>query len=238
MGSCDACEEPRGGALVLEGDRQHAPAAREPLLPAGDALDRPVAAFDEHLRAAGADQRLRRVVLEPSNRADRLERRDDGHAVGEPVQRPIRAFAQAPGGGVTVEAHQQACPFGASAGEVSDVAAVQDVEDAVGEHQRALELAEPARELARIADLGFVGRGYCPALVRGRQSSSVALQYSNTLTTLRTPPVLRAMSTASSASASLTTPIRYTAPASVTTLRCTGLTRLVSDRRPRTLVVR
>ena len=43
---------------------------------------------------------------------------------------------------------------------------------------------------------------------RGRQASSVGLQYSKTLTTLRTPPVVRAISTASAASFSVTIPIR------------------------------
>src|SRR5439155_6308335 len=78
--------------------------------------------------------------------------------------------------------------------------------------------AKPARDQA--AGFGFSSGGPGGP---GRQTCSAALQYSKIFTTLRTPPVVRARSTASSASRSVTTPIRYTTPASVTTLTCTGL---------------
>jgi hypothetical protein len=52
-----------------------------------------------------------------------------------------------------------------------------------------------------------------------------------------TPPVVRAISTAWFASCSVTMPSRYTTPASVTTLTCTGLNLLASRKRAFTRVV-
>jgi len=69
------------------------------------------------------------------------------------------------------------------------------------------------------------------------QGSSVLLQYSNTLTTLRTPPVVRARSVAVSASVSVTRPSRKTTPASVTTFTCNGFRSLTLTKRPFTLAV-
>ena len=198
---------------MLEWNRYNAPTAREHALCSGDALHRPVTAFDEDVGLAGCDHFLRRVFLEPGHYAHAGERGDDGHAVGEQIERPVRAFAKPAGRGVAIQRDQQARAHGARVVEIRNVPAMQDVEDAVREDQRPAEVGN-LRERARVADLGFErGLGYCAAFVvvfgaGGLQASSVGLQYSNTLTTLRTPPVLRVMSTASSASCSVTTPIR------------------------------
>jgi len=66
---------------VLERDRHHLAAARQHAAGPDDALDRPVAAFHQDLRPAGGDQRLRRVVLEPGQRVDALERGQPGAPV-------------------------------------------------------------------------------------------------------------------------------------------------------------
>jgi len=195
---------------VLKRNRYHASAAGEHALCSGDAFDGPVAALDEHVGLAGRDDFLRRVFLEPGDYAHAGERRHDRHPVGERIERPVCAFAEPAGRSVAVQRDQEAPTHGTRLVEIRHVPTMQDVEDAVREDQRPAELAERAR----VADLGFErGLGYCAAFVvvfgaGGLQASSVGLQYSNTLTTLRTPPVLRVMSTASSASCSVTTPIR------------------------------
>ena len=196
---------------MLEGDGQHATAAGEDARRPDDALDRPVAAFHEHVGPAGTDEGLGGIVVEPGHCADGFERRHHRRAILQPVQRPLGAFAEPAGRGIAVQRDEQARAFGAGAREIGDVTAMQQVEDAVGEDQRARQLVDPARSRAGVADLRLEGgRGYDPAFrwSRGRQRSSSALQYSNTFTTLRTPPVLRVMSTTSSASPSVTTPIR------------------------------
>src|SRR4051812_3059741 len=230
---------------MLERNRQHAPAAGENPGRAGDALDRPVAALHQHFGSAGGDERLRGVLVEPGHCAHRAERGDQRQAVGERVERPSRALAETARRGIAVQRHQQARAFGARAREVGHVPAVQDVEYAIGEHQRPRQLRQPAREPRRVADPGFEVRRRAQDLWRAGggasrvlQTLSSGLQYSNTLTTLRTPPVVRASSTASSASGSVTMPIRYTTPASVTTLMCSGLTRFESSSRALTFEVR
>src|SRR5574340_1034153 len=101
------------------------------------------------------------------------------------------------------------------------MAAVEDVKTAVGEHQRPRQPGEALRQFGRWADLFFESRGrICSgALERAgfvrhvmlpsfRPAESPQSMYSNTLITLRTPPVVRAISTASSASLCLTRPSR------------------------------
>src|SRR5690349_12932990 len=121
------------------------------------------------------------------------------------------------------------------------MAAVQDVEDAVGEHQRPGKRGEPAREVGGLADLFFEGRRLhffsAVAGTTGRQRLSPDLQYSNTFTTFFTPSVVRAISDAALASTSVTMPIRKTTLASVTTLTWTGLKFFAPRKRVLTLEV-
>ena len=198
---------------MLERNRHDLPAPGEHALCSGDALDRPVAALDEHIGLAGRDDFLRRVFVEPGDYVHAGKRCYDRHAVGKRIERPVRALAEPAGRGIAIQRDQQARAHGARLIEIGDVPAMQDVEDPVREDQWPAKVGN-LRQRARVADLGFErGLGYCEAFVvdfgaGGLQASSVGLQYSNTLTTLRTPPVLRVMSTASSASCSVTTPIR------------------------------
>ena len=115
----------------------------------------PVAAFHQHVRAAGEDQRERRVFIEPGDQVHRLQGREHRHAVLEAVDRPVLAFAQAPGRGVAVGCDHEARAQGARLREVGDVAAMQDIENAVGEYQRAGEGCDPAGKLRRFAQLRF-----------------------------------------------------------------------------------
>jgi len=143
---------------VLEGDGVHAPAARDHRLGADDARHRPVAALDQHVGPAGLDQRGGRVLVEPGDRIDGLERGDERHAVGEAVDGTARPLAQAAGGRIAIQGHEQHGAERARPGEIGDVSAVQQVEDAVGEHERPRRGARPARRGGRVEDLALEGR--------------------------------------------------------------------------------
>jgi len=144
---------------MLERDGMHRPAAREHGGSADDALGRPVAPLDQHLGPAGLDQPRGGVLVEPRDRVHRPERRDERHAVGQRIDRPAGALAQAPGGRIAVQRHHQRRAERPRAGEIGDMAAMQQVEHAVGEHQRARRARRPARRRVRIEDLALeVGR--------------------------------------------------------------------------------
>jgi hypothetical protein len=185
----------------------HRTAAREHPGRADDLRHRPVAAFHQHVRAARLDERRRRVVVEPGDRVHRRERRDQRHAVGQRIHRPARPLAQAPYRGIAVQRHDKRGAQGARARQVGHVPAVQEVEHAIGEHERPRQRRRPARGIARREDLALESGG-AGAYDRGRHTSSVGLQYSNIFTTLRTPAVVRAISTAAAASSSVTMPSR------------------------------
>src|SRR6185503_10811547 len=224
LAGADSLDQARSGALVLERDREDPAAAGEHVGRARDALHRPVAALHQDFGP---------VVVEPCDGIHRVERGDDGEPVFERVDGPLGALAQPPGGRIAVQRHEQRRAQLARAREVGHMAAMQDIEHAVGEHQRPAELTGPAREVLGRTDLAFEGG----RLHFAGQTPSPALHRSKIRTTLITPPVLRATSTASAASCSVTMPIRYTTPASVTTFTWIGLTLLASRSRPFTLVV-
>jgi hypothetical protein len=144
---------------VLEGNRVHRAAVREHLRGADDALRRPVASLGEHVGTAGVDQPRRRVLVEPGHRVHRREGRDQRHAVRQQVHRPPGPLAQAPRRGIAVQRDQQRRPERARPREIRDVAAVQQVEHAVGEHERARRARRPAHRVVGLEDL---------ALERGR----------------------------------------------------------------------
>src|SRR6185312_15249176 len=145
----------------------------------------------EMIRTAGEDRLDRRVLLEPGDQRHALERRDHRHAVLERVHRPVLALAEPAHGSIRIERHHERAAQRARLGEVGDMAAMQDVEYAVGEDHRALDAFRPRRELAGRADLRFEG-----GRSRHRQET-----YSNSVTTRLTPLVVRATSVAASASA-------------------------------------
>src|SRR5262249_40145555 len=123
------------------------------------------------------------------------------------VDGPVLALVESPHGGIVIESDDERLAESARLREVSHVASVHDIEHAVGEHEGAGECSGAAREPLGRADLGFeCGCGhYLPT-------------YSTTLRTRLTPLGVRAISPAASPSAGETIPIRYTPPASVTTL--------------------
>ncbi|MNC86752.1 hypothetical protein D3C83_24270 [compost metagenome] len=120
-----------------------------------DRLRLPVAAFHQHLGFRGEDERERRLFLEPGDERHGLQRGGDGEPVFERVDRPVRSFTKFPGRGVGIEREQQARAQRARLREVGDVPAVEDVEHAVGEHQRPHQAGNARGEVLRTADFAL-----------------------------------------------------------------------------------
>ena len=135
----------------------HRAAAGEGLGRADDALHRPVAALDQHVGRAFEDAGDGGVLVEPGDEVDAAEGGHHRQAVGQGVDRAVVALALAAHRGVAVEGHHQRGAEGAGLAEVGDVAPVQDVETAVGEHQRAGQGGHALAQLVGRADLGFEG---------------------------------------------------------------------------------
>src|SRR5439155_8422977 len=88
--------------------------------------------------------------------------------------------------------------LGARAREIGDVAAVQEVENAVGENQGPRELAEPAPEVLGRADLfledgrrGFHARPSSPAWSSRAQNAAGTARRSSCNTRTLSPPCVR-----------------------------------------------
>lgn len=140
---------------MFEGNGMHAPAPAAYLGSADDRLGFPVASFHQDLGAAEENEREGRVFLERRDHLHGFKRRHHCHTVSERVQRPVFAFTQPLGGGVAVDRDQKRSSQRACLGEIRDVAAMQYVEDTVGEHQRARLRGESCRKLLRRTDLLF-----------------------------------------------------------------------------------
>ena len=136
-------------------DRHDASAPARDLASADDCLRRPVAAFDQHIRAQRHDEFQRRVLVEPRHQVNRRERRDDRSAARKIVDRSIGTLVEPANGLVGVERGDEARPERLRLGEVGDVAPMQDVEAAVGEYQRAGKRPRSGDYINRGAELGL-----------------------------------------------------------------------------------
>ena len=125
----------------------------------GEVLDAVVAALDVDVGVGKLDGLERHLVLEDDHEGDGLERGEYGGAVGLGVDRTVVALAEHLDGGVAVDGHDETAAEAAGLGEVGDVAAVQDVEDAVGHDARMRTRGGALGELVPRADLAFKGRG-------------------------------------------------------------------------------
>lgn len=119
----------------------------------------PVAAFHEHLGLDSENQLERSVFLEPNDEADRFECRDDRRTIRQTIDRTIIAFAEPPHRFIGVERDDEARPERAGLREAGDVAAVENIEYAIGEYQGALERCRTARKLTGGTDLSLEFRG-------------------------------------------------------------------------------
>ena len=93
-----------------------------------------VGALGVHVGAEARDQRVGGVVVEDDHRVDRAQRADQLRALRRGHDRPARAL-EAADRGVGVEPDTSTSPSAARRPEVADVAHVEEVEDAVGEHE-------------------------------------------------------------------------------------------------------
>src|SRR5438552_12474738 len=170
-----------------------------------------VTALDDHVGMAGEHQFERRVLVERNDQAHRLKRCNHRNPILERIQRALRTLAQSSRRRVAVDPDHKRLTQPTRTIEVGNVAAMQDIEDAVGKHHRSRQRGEPAAQ-------GRARRYLCGEA--GCDGPGILHQsmYSNTLTTRCAPLVVRAISAAAAPSSCRTTPIRYTTPRSVTTL--------------------
>src|SRR5581483_2163036 len=146
------------------------------------------------------------------------------HPIVETVERTVLALAQATHGVIGIDRHHQRGAELPRLVEVGHVAAVQDVEHAVGEHERARQHRDAGDRFLRARDLGL-------------EAGSRRHTYSNRRTTRTTPEVFAARRAAASASWRDTMPMRYTTPRSVTTFTLLAGNSLASTKRALTLDV-
>ena len=176
----DPLHELGGRALVLERDRDHLPPrASTPPAPAMRSTGQsPPFASTCGLAAAisasgvsSSNQVTASTHSSAATTASRSARR---------VERPLGPLAEPPRRAVGVQRDEERGAERARAGEIGDVAAVQDVEHAVGEDERARERADPVLERGGVPDLRLErrrlhargGLGFSAGGGAGRQRSS------------------------------------------------------------------
>ena len=125
----------RRGTLELERDRHRAAAPALDQRGLGQCFHVVVAAPDDQVGLQLADQDLGRVLMERGHHGDTAQRRQQRGAVLHAVERALGALAQAAHGFVGVDRHDQRAAQLGRLIQVGGVPAMQDVEDAIGEHQ-------------------------------------------------------------------------------------------------------
>ena len=114
-----------------------APAAYQGRL--GQGFDGVVAALHVQVGSHQIEQGERRALVEQHDKIHALQRGKHRGAVVLRIERAVGPLAQGACRGVRIQAHDQARPLGARLREIGHMAPVQDVEHAVGEHQRTRE---------------------------------------------------------------------------------------------------
>ena len=120
---------------------------------ADDVLRLPVSAFDEHVRSQALDELKRRIFVERGHQGDCFERRNHGSTVVQRIHRAVITFTQPPHGRVGVERYDEACAERTRLGEVSHVAAMENVKYAVREYERPWQCRRSVIQLGRRAEL-------------------------------------------------------------------------------------
>ena len=106
-GAADLLQKGRGGAFVLELNRDGPGAPGGDELRLGEVLDAVVAALDVDVGVGKLDGLERHLVLEDDHEGDGLERGEYGGAVGLGVDRTVVALAEHLDGGVAVDGHDE-----------------------------------------------------------------------------------------------------------------------------------
>lgn len=136
-------------------NRIHLAAARQRFCRAHDILRRPIAAFHQNIGLHRFNQRGGRVVVKPSNDIHTRQRSGHGGAVGERINRPIIPFALAAHGSIGVERQNHGRAGGARLRQIGNMAAVQNIEAAIGKHQRARQSGQALGQVFGRADFVF-----------------------------------------------------------------------------------
>ena len=116
-----------------ERDADDAAAARLDGLAADDGVERPVGAFDEHIRLQPADDLLRVVFVEHHDRVHTRERRQDFGSFALGIDRTRRSLDGAHRS-IRIDRDDQRITFAPRVLQVTNMARVEKVEHAVGEH--------------------------------------------------------------------------------------------------------
>jgi hypothetical protein len=126
-------EELGGGAAGEQGqDADDPPGLLDgPAFVPGNLSASQVAAFDVEVRLCGVEEAGGSQVVEDADGIDAFEGGEDEGAVVLGIERAGWAFESA-NGGIAVESDDEEVGLGAGAGEISDVAGVEDVKAAVG----------------------------------------------------------------------------------------------------------
>ena len=85
------------------------------------------------------------VFFEPGHEAHAFQPRHHRQAVFERIDRAIRAFAQPLDGQIRIQCDNEACAERPRFGQVSDMAAMQHIEHAIGKDQGASVRTQPPR---------------------------------------------------------------------------------------------
>ena len=98
-------------------------------------VHRPIAALDQDIGPAFQNSGQWRVFIEPGDQRHAFECGQDRCPVFQAIDRPIRAFALSLDRGIAIDRDQQAGAQLPGLGQIGDVAAVQNIETAIGEDQ-------------------------------------------------------------------------------------------------------
>src|SRR5258707_9042744 len=132
----------RGGVAGHDGHRHDAAACCLHLFAADNLVSGPVATFDENVREQGGDDALRRQVVEDHDGVNTLQRGENLRAFTLRNHRAALAF-ELFHAGVAIQADDQRVAEAARALQAANVAGMQQIEAAVGEHHAAA-IAFPA----------------------------------------------------------------------------------------------
>ena len=131
----------------LDRDADHSSAARFDYVASDDGILSPIGAFDEDIRLQGGNQIVRRVLVEDDDAVDAGEPFEDLRALCLGGMGPVGSFDRAHRP-IRVHADEKGAAEAARLLEVTEVSYVQEVEDAVGEHDRQTDGAELVDTLA------------------------------------------------------------------------------------------
>ena len=134
---------------LLDGDADHASTASLDRIAPDDSIGRPVCAFDQDVRLNRPDHFGRCVFAEHRHCIHTTQSSQQFTTLRLSSYRPVCPFV-APHGGVGIEPHDERVTQGAGLLQVADVTGMQQVKDAIGEHDDLSRSTERRRECRRV----------------------------------------------------------------------------------------